>query len=56
MMTGKVIMLIGVTLAIAVGVMTHLVLGSTTALYLTALGGLIWAAGWIVQGFIQADP
>jgi hypothetical protein len=56
MTTGKVIMLIGVTLGVALGLMAYLVWGITTALYVAALGGLVWAAGWIVQGFIQADP
>ena len=65
MLTGKLIILIGITL----GVMAYVVLvsfpqlltsgiliGAPIAIYVAALGGLVWAAGWIVQGFSQPDP
>ena len=65
MLTGKLIILIGITL----GMMTYVVLfgfprvlssgiliGAPIAFYVAGLGGLVWAVGWIVQGFNQPDP
>ena len=63
MLTGKLIMLIGITLA----VMAYIVMFSFPAMLdllvligapipVVALGGLVWAAGWIMQGFNQPDP
>ena len=62
MLTGKLIMLTGVTLV----VVTYLVLfkfpelGSLLVLLgaplpVLAFGGLVWAAGWILQGFNHPD-
>lgn len=67
MMTGKLIVLIGITLAALFLVIMmfgleerflsppNLLLGFL-ALRVVALGALVSAAGWIAQGFIQAAP
>lgn len=62
--TGKVIILIGITLGVMTWVilfnfpqlLTAGILIAGPALYVAALGGLVWAVGWIVQGFNQPDP
>lgn len=65
-MTGKMIVLIGITLGVlSLGTMfglpdmfryTAVLFGISTALRVAALGGLVWAAGWIAEGFSRPDP
>jgi hypothetical protein len=57
---GKVIALIGVTIGVLGGVLLWrqpeiLVIGMI-ALYGVGFGALVWAAGWIVQGFLSDTP
>ena len=60
MMVGKVIVLIGVTLGVLAGLLFFgspgILLGGTIAMYVAAFGALVWAAGWVIQGFTQPDP
>lgn len=68
-MTGKLIVLIGITLGVLSVVMVFglremldifqyppVLFGVSIALRVAALGGLVWAAGWIAGGFIGPDP
>jgi hypothetical protein len=64
--TGKLMMLIGITLStLSVVIMFvfknmfpyPIVLdGVPIGLRFAALGGLVWAAGWIADGFTKPDP
>jgi hypothetical protein len=65
-MTGKLIVLIGIALGV-LSVLTvyasrnmflypGLFYGLSIALRVAALGGLVWAAGWIADGFTRPDP
>lgn len=66
MTTGKLIVLIGVALGVLSGVMMSVplyifqypgaVYGVSIAFRVAALGGLVWAAGWIADGFTTPDP
>ena len=57
---GKVIMLIGVAIGALGGVLfwsrPEVLVISTIALYGVGFGALVWAAGWIVQGFLSDPP
>jgi len=61
--TGKVIILIGITLGVMTWVivfnvpqlLTAEILIAVPALSVAALGGLVWGVGWILQGFNQPD-
>jgi hypothetical protein len=65
-MTGKLIVLIGITLGVLSVVMMFglrdiflnpgVLFGISIALRVAALGGLVWAAGWIAEGFTRPDP
>jgi hypothetical protein len=65
-MTGKLIVLIGITLGVLSVVSMFgrqdmffspaILIGGSIALRVGALGGLVWAAGWIGEGFTQPDP
>jgi hypothetical protein len=62
--TGKLIVLIGIVLgvlsavAVTVSVRAYRYLGAVfgIAFRVAALGGLVWGAGWIAQGFTRPDP
>jgi hypothetical protein len=63
-MTGKLIVLIGITLGVLSAVMMFglrevldmfVLYGMSIAVRVAALGGLVWAAGWIAEGFIRPD-
>jgi hypothetical protein len=58
--TGKLIVLIGITLGVLSVVVTfghpEVLIGVSISLWVTALGGLVWAAGWIAEGFTRPDP
>lgn len=66
MIIGKLIVLIGITLSTLSVVMifgfrdtfpyTIVLDGVPIGLRVAALGGLVWAAGWIAQGFTRPDP
>lgn len=56
MLTGKLIILIGVTLGVVTYFVLGILIGASIAIRIAALGGLVCAAGWIVQGFSQQDP
>ena len=60
MMVGKVIVLIGVTLGVLTSLLFFgspgILVGGTIALYIAGLGTLVWAAGWVIKGFVQPDP
>jgi hypothetical protein len=61
--TGKVIMLIGITFAVLTWVLLYGTTGSIGGLvmllgalsYPVGFGGLVWAAGWIAEGFFQPE-
>ena len=63
---GKLIVLVGITLSTLCAVTIFgfgnmfqypIVLdGVAVGLRVAALGGLVWAAGWIAQGFTRPDP
>lgn len=64
--TGKLIVLIGVALGL-LSVITMfsprnmffypvLMYGAPLALPVAGFGGLVWAAGWIADGFFESDP
>ena len=54
MLTGKLIMLIGLTVGVLTGIATHaLLVGVLVALNVVVLGALVWAAGWVVEGFMR---
>ena len=61
-LTGKLILLIGITLGmLSVGLQATflngaLLIGGPIGLRVAALGGLVWAAGWIAEGFTWPDP
>jgi hypothetical protein len=65
-MTGKLIVLIGITLGVLSVVSMFfrqdfffspaILIGGSITLRVGALGGLVWAAGWIAEGFTQPDP
>jgi hypothetical protein len=62
MLTGKLIVLIGITLAVVFYValskfpeLLSLLALLGAPLPVVAFGGLVWAAGWILQGFNQPD-
>lgn len=62
MLTGKLIALIGITLAAVfyivfskVPELLNLLTLLAAPLPVLAFGGLVWAAGWILQGFNQLD-
>jgi hypothetical protein len=70
-MTGKLIVLIGITLGVLAIVMIFglrdtfaldpflrdvVLFGASMAPRVVALGGLVWAAGWIAEGFSQPNP
>ena len=59
--TGKLILSIGMTLGVLSAVMMYIqypaaVYGVSIAFRVAALGGLVWAAGWIADGFTTPDP
>ena len=58
MMVGKAIILIGVALGVLAGFLFPggILVAGMFALYVAGLGGLVWAAGWIVQGFFIDPP
>jgi hypothetical protein len=47
----KFIMLIGLTVGVALGMTFGMILGIMSSVYIIAFGGIVWAAGWIIQGF-----
>jgi len=54
---GKAIILIGLTLGVLAGFFFgNGLVGGMFALYIAGLGGLVWVAGWIVQGFFIDPP
>jgi hypothetical protein len=61
--TGKVIMLIGITFAVLTWVLLYGTTGEIGGLvmlfgalsYPVAFGGLVWAAGWIAEGFFHPE-
>ena len=62
---GKLIVSIGITLAVLsfvsmfrlaeIFLNPSLLIGGSIALQVTAFGGLVWAAGWIAEGFTPPD-
>jgi len=63
MITGKVIALVGSAFAVLTWILLYSIMEGRIALimllgwlsYPLALGGLVWAAGWITQGFLHPD-
>lgn len=57
---GKVIVSIGVAIGALGGVVfwsqSEVLVFTTIALYGVGFGALVWAAGWIVQGFLSDPP
>lgn len=61
---GKLIVLIGITLSTLSVVMVfgfrdmfpYLIALAPIGLEVAAFGALVWAAGWIAQGFTRPDP
>ena len=59
MMVGMAIVLIGVTLGVLAGFLlsgSEILVVGMFVLYIAGLGGLVWVAGWIVQGFFIDPP
>ena len=64
-MVGKLIVSMGITLAVLSFLITFklaeiflnpsVLIGGSIALHVTAFGGLVWAAGWIAEGFAEPD-
>lgn len=59
--TGKLLVSIAMTLGVVSGVMIYIQYPAalyvvSIAFRVAALGGLVWAAGWIADGFTAPDP
>jgi len=62
-MTGRLIVLIGIALGVLLMFVTPYMFRYSGAMYgvsvafrVAALGGVVWATGWIADGFTRADP
>jgi hypothetical protein len=42
---------VGLTVGVVLGMILGMILGIMSSVYIIAFGGLVWAAGWIIQEF-----